>query len=133
MLAAQELRISKQLYQALQKVLKRLETGDLVHIGQGMEHDAYFDFLETHECPNGFNMRTLLNTNKKCGTVGCIAGWAAIEMGISPSKIPGWDIPALQDLFYPPIFDPYSSITTAQAAQALRNYLTLGSPDWENI
>src|SRR6266852_3679628 len=123
---AEELGIEEDLYNALKKVLVRLETNDLVWV----EEDDF------NKLPNGFNMNALLIQMGKCGTVGCIAGWAAMEMRYNPNEI--LDKleygEALYQLFYPIIIGEncidYNSITTEQAAQTLRTYLTTSKVDW---
>lgn len=78
-----------------------------------------------------------------CGTAHCIGGWADIALGkthhffyrtINPSKCPS----ALHDLFYPRdgrnlCGINWGQIGPQQAASALRNYLTLGEPLWQQV
>ncbi len=73
---------------------------------------------------------------EKCGTIGCIAGWAAIEMGVKPYIVTGIaedENKELEALFYPPSMKKYGKINTEQAATALRNYLTTGEVDWSHV
>lgn len=122
---ASALRITDAEFDALVRVLGALERGELIHVP---------DRHETLPFPKGqssFNMN-LWNapSNEDCGTVHCIGGWAEQFGGIT------WGLPrpiALTALFYPPLKAKvgYDDITTAQAAIALRNYLTHGEPRWE--
>lgn len=71
-----------------------------------------------------------------CGTVACIGGWAE-RMG-SPQFGYLEDMPkSLARLVYPDSFgmknEQLRNITRAQAAHALRNYLTLGEARWAKI
>src|SRR5258706_11124144 len=105
----QELDLDEKLYNALKKVLVRLETNDLVFVPDKRCNGIKLDFTK----PNGFNMNMVL-IQEKCGTVGCIAGWAAIEMGVSPSAVAGMvdeENTELEELFYPGPSVNYSKIT----------------------
>jgi len=126
-----ELNLDEKLYDALKKVLVRLETNDLVYVTDNrLREGTELDLSK----PNGFNMNVVL-IQKECGTVGCLAGWAAIEMGVKPSRVIGMaESGILGDLFYPDILPgKYHKITTEQAAIALRNYLTTGEVDWSHV
>lgn len=111
--SAEELKITECEQRALVKVLGMLERGELVESGKAPT------------VPNGFNMG-VLRTEAKCGTVGCILGWAimvdnqAFPRGCTHVTIP--------------LFTPHNywtkSYTVAQAAHALRTYLVTGTPDW---
>lgn len=70
------------------------------------------------------------HTYKECGTISCIGGTAElignVNFGVRtmPEKL--WA------LFYPRAAGPdWDRITPAQAATALRSYLTTGSAHWE--
>lgn len=118
----QELGLEEPLYNALKKVLTRLETDDLVHLKD------YFDFdTATPGIPNGFNMNVGFQ-QWMCGSVGCIGGWAAFEMHAPLEDVMGNQV--LYDLFYPPFKLNYEEITTEQAAGMLRKYLTTNKIDW---
>lgn len=86
-----------------------------------------------------FDLDEWVFTNS-CGTVRCIGGWveflnpgvlfaSAWANGMLPSE--------LDDLFSPIAyrmgghFD--GDCTVAEATMALRNYLTIGSPDWAGV
>jgi hypothetical protein len=115
---AQELGIEEPLYRALQTVLKRLETNDLIH-----------DTRYNTTLPNAFCMN-IDKCASKCGTVACLAGWASIEMGVRVSDVIHNE--CLDRLFYPGDNYDYDAITTEMAAIALRNYFTTGIIDWSH-
>jgi len=126
----QELDLDEKLYNALKKVLVRLETNDLVFIPDNRSDEIALDFTK----PNGFNMNIVL-IQEKCGTVGCIAGWAAIEMGVKPcvvTEMAGQENLELEELFYPSSNVYYSKINTEQAATSLRHYLTTRKVEWSH-
>src|ERR1051326_1795257 len=124
---AAQLGIGENDYKALVTVLYMLEEGKLQHVD-------IFQLDRAAKLDNGFNMATWgPKAGCNCNTVGCIGLWAerfgATLLGLRNS--------ALDDLFVPqgingPLL-PYSSITTVEAAQALRNYLTLGHACWEKV
>ncbi len=126
-----ELDLDEKLYNALKKVLVRLETNDLVFIPDERCDGIDLDFTK----PNGFSMNLVL-IQEKCGTIGCIAGWAAIEMGVKPYVVTGMAGETnciLEGLFYPPSDINYKKIDTEQAATTLRDYLTTGEVDWSHV
>jgi hypothetical protein len=104
--------------EALQKVLGMLERGEL--------HHARLN----EPIANGFNMGTI-ETQHRCGTVCCIAGWAEILRGRKKSgPIPdAAKRDAYRRLIMPTGWQS-GRHTVAQAAIALRNYLTDGEPRW---
>lgn len=98
-----------------------------------------------HDCfspPPGqsFNM-ALAFSKTRCGTVGCIYGWSKFFQGEPVSCVHTTGMTkARADLYCPEfewvgpnpnILTLREQITTAQAAIALRNYLTHGEPRWE--
>jgi hypothetical protein len=107
---------------ALIKVLGMLERGELHHCRRG-------DDIK----PNGFNLANH-RVELACGTVACIAGWADIVA--RPRRLnllrQAAKSTALADLFAPDDFS-WHAITPEQAACALRNYLTLGEPLWQDV
>src|SRR5258706_8598852 len=106
-----ELDLDEKLYNALKKVLVRLETNDLVFIPDQRYDGIELDFTK----PNGFNMNVVLMQDNRCGTIGCIAGWAAIEMGVKPYIVTGMageENTELEELFYPGRNIKYSEINT---------------------
>ena len=123
--SAQQLRISDKERNALIDVLGRLERGELQHVQWDVEDD---DLV-------GFNMGTF-----KCGSVHCIGGWCDRLHGTSFADLEdSRDIPPrLHDLLYVEIDGKYvdhdlEDITVAEAAEALRNYLTTGAARWARI
>lgn len=121
-LTADALGISEQERDALVQVLGLLERKELV------------DVKPTNKSlPNGFNM-SWIGTQTKCGSVGCILGWARFLSG--DERL--FDVincrvgrPALSlFMFYD---ERRWSAKSNHAALALRNYLTLGKPSWDEI
>ncbi len=125
----QDLNLDPQVYEGLKKVLVRLETGDLVWVGNDRNPPA-----------NGFNMDWDFKT-VGCGSIGCLGGWTAYEMRdgdcvdlcdvmyIDVDLCDVMYIEELEPLFYPCSID-WERITVEQAAATLRNYLTTGEIDW---
>jgi hypothetical protein len=72
-------------------------------------------------------------TGQGCGSAACIAGWVE-ELGYHaydgerPSARPD-----LAGLYYPPMRFDYASITPAQAADAIDNYLRYGDANWPAV
>lgn len=120
-----ELGISDAEFDALYKVLGMLERGELVH-------HQYRSSSEKRELIKGFNMAgwPCPGTKDECGTVGCIGGWAEVigQLHFTPNSFK-----RLHPLFYPKPRSTslYGNITPAQAAIALRSYLTSGDPCWD--
>lgn len=117
-MTAKDLHITENEQRALVKVLGMLEREELRHEPPG-----------DPTSPNGFNMAHI-HHKTDCGTVACIYGWAASLCDWQSRIFSGMPI---HDLFLAndghdqhPLID----ITTAQAAIALRNYLTTGNPRW---
>jgi hypothetical protein len=124
--SAADLGITEPQLSALIKTLVLLETGKLVHVPAD-------DLRRGPKTFTGhFNMDSWTWTGD-CGTVACIGGTAEMVGGVN---FQGFTRPkALTELFYP--FDsnddgehPFSAITPAQAATALRSYLTTGDAKW---
>jgi hypothetical protein len=123
--SAEQLCISDKERNALIDVLGRLERGELQHVQWDVADDDHV----------GFNMGTF-----KCGSVHCIGGWAdrlwgtSLSTGISPINrtalynllYVAHDGDELEDLVL-------EDITVAQAAEALRNYLTTGAARWAEV
>ena len=150
MMTAEQLNIDTGLHAALIRVLKGLESGKLRHVPYTNDPD----FVN----PSLFNMSVVAQPQSQslasdhCGTVGCIGGWAYALM--NGKKVDGtWifdreqadnfvsNAPTedLKELFYPGRESgradrwEYENITAEQAAQALRNYLTVGQPCWFDV
>ncbi len=122
---ATDLGISEAQVAALQKVLVLLETGKLTHTpADGNNYEIYRDAPFTGH----FNMAAW-RQETDCGTVCCIGGTAEAISGI-PFCDDYEESEELCDLFHPPRFRD-GKITTAQAAIALRSYLTTGDSRWD--
>jgi hypothetical protein len=133
MMTAQELGIPEAWRAALGLVLGKLERGELRHVD-----------LETFsQVPRGdwFNMNwwdnDFIATTKDCGTVACIGGWAE-KLGGVKFEVEGplgleENHPELEKLFYPRGTRDYDHIDAEHAATALRNYLTGGRAQWEEV
>lgn len=108
-------------FEALMKVLGMLERGELKHAANPFAYQGH----------DGFHMSDFdyKDDDSVCGTVCCIAGWcdriAATSLSVKcmQDKLPY----ELDTLFMGP-----AMTTPAQAAIALRNYLTFGEPRWDD-
>lgn len=122
--SAADLGITEPQRDALRKTLVLLETGKLRHVPL-----KYWDDLEpmARTFTGHFNMNYWGN-HHACGTVACIGGTASIVGNVEFADMPR----ALDDLFYPNALNStaWADITTAQAATALRSYLTTGNANW---
>jgi hypothetical protein len=122
-------------FDALTKVLGMLERGEIKHT-EIMPRD----FDEFTFDPVGldfrFNMDTWVSHADECGTVCCIGGSAELIGKLPPGRLldkatSGHRTPvslALFRLFYPD--KSPEKVTPAQAALALRSYLTTGDANW---
>lgn len=124
--SADELGISEPQADALRKTLVLLETGKLRHVSfRELGDHVRRDFIFSGQ----FNMSTY-GYSHACGTAACIGGTAEL---ISDAKFIGVDRPnALTELFYMDSVDnqDMDDVTPAQAARALRSYLTCGDAKW---
>jgi hypothetical protein len=124
-LSAQILSITDAQRDALIKTLMLLESGALVHTPTHTPVPAKTKSSE--QFTGHFNM-AIWNHTTDCGTICCIGGTAELIGNLRFNII---DRPAaLENLFYPR-FAPLSTITPAQAAVALRSYLTTGNANWK--
>lgn len=110
-----ELGISPQLYDGLYQVLRAFERGELVWTPHNIPR------------PNGFNMSWEW-VEYKCGTVGCILGWAEHFCGVPGAYYRERNV-ELDKLYHPGL--KLKDITIEQAEHALRSYLATGHADWE--
>lgn len=117
-------------FDALVKVLGMLERGELVAVAKDN-----FGLTSTEPIQNGFDMSCIRRGNSSCQTVGCIMGWCQI-ISQRDDMFYGYDLSnvmterrALQELF---MFGSNSryGVKPAQAAIALRSYLTHGEARW---
>lgn len=129
-LSADQLGLSPLQHEALIGVLRMLERGELRHVS--VEPD-YGDYV----VPDGFNMGVF-----SCGSVHCIGGWADRLYGTKFADLSlawgeGQDRRFLAT--YELLYGDHESavdledITVAQAAEALRNYLTTGNARWLQV
>lgn len=116
-----DLRISESHKAALVKTLELLESGKLVHA-----QPAHWD-NHTKPFVDQFNM-AYWNDNFDCGTVCCIGGTAEIIGGVTFHDC---QTEELFNLFNPDHECEMKDITPAQAAVALRSYLTVGEARWD--
>lgn len=130
-LSADQLGLSTKQHNALTSVLGMLERGELQHIPPNLDPDGA-DYVGV-----GFNMATF-----SCGSVHCIGGWADRTYG---TDFASWSLLwcsnqgpqylALYSLLYGDISSDVEleDISVAEAAEALRNYLTTGSAQWVQV
>lgn len=125
--SAADLGITEPQLSALQKTLVLLETGKVQHADfDGRGSDGY---REDGPFTGHFNMGRW-RAVQECGTVCCIAGTAELVGNVEFSTATGG---ALGDLFWAHRMDAsgLAAITPAQAATALRSYLTTGDARWD--
>lgn len=127
---AADLGISELRHGGLIKTLGVLERGEVRHVPVPYSRFVYkpqnWDAL--------FNMSNLW-TDATCGTAACIAGTSDLIFGtdfVSAGCVNWPEDSRLDDLFCPNGIDEeiWGDITTAQAATALRSYLTTGDANW---
>lgn len=131
-----ELGIKDAEFMALAKLCGMLERGELEHV-EIKDQTAFYDMklpIPT-EPTTGFNMGNIYLVDD-CKTAACIAGSCDLFFGtkFAPDGDSNDDWPSkLRELFCPPGMDDeeWGSITVAQAACALRSYLTTGEPRWD--
>lgn len=123
-MSAADLGITEAQRDALQKVLVLLETDKLTHIR--LESASFQDPSEVF---TGHFSMVDWNQPHECGTVCCIAGTAELVGGLPSYSWP--NVHGLNDLFIPYLAEAsLADITPAQAARALRSYLTTGDAKW---
>lgn len=115
--------------QALMKTLVMLETGKLTHVPM----EAAVDLMSNAPFTGHFNMARWRAT-QECGSVCCIGGTAEI---IGDVEFSGDAVKqeSLRELFFADgaiAHNGLSRITPAQAARALRSYLTTGAANWKD-
>ena len=114
-----ELGVTAEEHTALIAVLGMLERGELVHD----QRDSRGCHLQI---PHGFSMAF---AGTSCGTTACIGGWAAALMGINQSDyVNGRHSRGLRNLYWPGKIG--WDAAPAQAAFALRSFLSTGKPNW---
>jgi hypothetical protein len=130
--AAANLGLTETQKAALMKVLVLLETGKLVHM-----RDPSHEYIGGPFMFSGhFNMDSW-SVRHECGTIACIGGTAELVGNLQEDEL---DAAAsryqpLHELFYPFLAQmrDWSAITPAQAAIALRTYLTTGNARWDLV
>lgn len=129
-MGAADLGITEPQKDALAKTLALLETGKLEHIPD--RNDLEMDFEAAKAFSGKFNMNSWSHTYEKCGTVCCIGGTAELIGRVDFEESAKYGS-KLYCLFYPDAGDElnWDAITPAQAATALRSYLTTGDARWD--
>lgn len=137
-LRPEALGISEKEHRALVKVLGMLDRGEL-KFGKGYRRAALFsEVFARPKKPQAFQM-ALVASETECGTACCIIGWARIlskdeRMFARRLSSELKDLCGLDSGECPsPARWNYgnANIEPAQAAIALRNYLTTGEPRWD--
>lgn len=132
--SADELGITEPQRDALMKTLVLLETGKLRHVpiyddgGDLIDQIRHVVPLKARRFSYDFNMAEWSHPHS-CGTVCCIGGTAEFVGGLELLSFDHGAPAALKNLFYPGSLR-LSEITPAQAATALRSYLTTGDAKW---
>lgn len=121
--AAADLELSEPQFDALRKTLVLLETGKLVY---AKAHGTIRQIRSERKFSGYFNMEYHYS-DEDCGTVCCISGTAELVGGVKFETLRNRP---LYDLFYPRCAEGWSA-TPAQAAIALRSYLTTGNARWD--
>ena len=129
--SAEQLYLSEKQKEALVRTLELLENGKLLHVRDFCpEIDKKGEKFTGH-----FNM-AYWRAKDSCRTVACIGGTAELISGVKfldPNKFIGGHFPPkLNELFFRPT-GHFNSKTPAQAAKALRNYLTTGDAQWSTV
>jgi hypothetical protein len=142
---AHELSLNAAQYDALCKTLVLLETGKITHIKTDPELKSCWSLDKNNEFSGHFNMRYwggLIGSHYyrrgyECGTISCIGGLAELVAGkpVFHNGSSTYNPDTLHYLFNPSCIPvtQWDEITTEQAAQALRNFLTTGRPNWKEI
>jgi hypothetical protein len=120
--SAADLGITEPQRDALMKTLVLLEAGKLTHVKDTM---IFRPRSVARGFTGHFNMIWWGNEHP-CGTVACIGGTAELVGGVTFDLTTS----ALDRLFWPPTHSDWGGITPAQAATALRSYLTTGDAKW---
>jgi hypothetical protein len=111
---ADDLGLTDQHLDALIKTLALMDSGKLTHV-------INYDYVNMADW----------SAPSECGTVCCIGGTAEYVGNISFGEIKNTN-QKLHDLFYPYVVEAgWDKITIAQAAIALRSYLTTGDARWD--
>lgn len=141
----EELKVTKEEYDALQVVRDNLRAGVFVHGHSDPKNPSRPVFDMNVSC-GLFGFGTI------CGTVGCIGGWVALVMAgkafvpleverpitredrwAADSYVSDASSEALRELYYPSRGINWHEITPEMAAQAIDNFLNAGDPDWGSV
>ena len=125
--SAADLDLTEPQRDALIKTLGFMECGKIKHVS--LDEVAFSDDSQEAVFSGLFNLSAWIDSDYRCGTVGCIGGTAELISGVS---FEGWENKwRLQQLFSPStLIDHFDSVTVEQAARALRGFLTSGTADW---
>jgi hypothetical protein len=127
---ARQLGLRVSYYKGLWEVLYLLESGGLKFCLMGRSAKG-----------NCFNMNTW-HDRHKCGSVGCIGGWAAhlsgarwfsgedYESNMVLSRVSSHQEQQFHNLLYPSDVEVWDKITPKRAAKTLRGYLETGVTNW---
>ncbi len=126
---AEELKISEKEHTALQQVMQMLESGEIA------ERDLYQHLVHQTK-PKVLHMGST-RCSTACGTAACIGGWVAILTDEENIDEYVWGQNWLNNP-RAPLHNLYwqhtrGRTTTAQAAQAIKNFLTTGDPNWASV
>lgn len=125
--SAADLEITEPQKEALMKTLVLLETGRLEYVKDGIKF--YQAIPDGAPFTGHFNM-AVWRQEHPCGTVACIGGTAELVGGVTFDDYE--DNNGLLNLFNPEGDNSrWLEITGAQAATALRSYLTTGDARWD--
>jgi len=139
-LSADVLGLHPDYYAAMVEALRRLESGSIPHADTAKFPSSMRVRLGLAQPIVAFDMTTWSESNR-CGTVCCIGGLVDLIMA---NRAFNFDMcyaedatsrqkRMLHDLYYPRVDKLYNLLTPEQGARALRNYLTTGHSNWENI
>lgn len=116
-----KLGITENEFLALLEVRRKLAEGKL-------KHRKEYSYARG----SGFNMSCIQNKNG-CGTVACIGGWMAMEMGYTEwagAYVDDFRSEPLHYLFYPSRAGNWEAITPQRAVEAIDYFLEKGVPNW---
>lgn len=119
MRTAAELNITEAEWLALQTVAAGLAAGLYVHTPK---------FEDMKPGLKQFDMGLCFIENETCGSVGCIGGWVAREMGYPSNEASQyvdsfWQEGILHELYFPAQLQSYNVVTPAIAAEAIYQFL----------
>lgn len=127
-LTPEQLEITPGVHAAILTLLGMMERGELVHVGfRDSTNEPHVPWPRVGQ----FNMNCWVGYGD-CGTVHCIGG--SLEL-LAPAEgcLQSPHAMGLYHLFYPDLDSDWANITVAQAAAALRNYLSTGQPEWKSV